>query len=448
MSHMQRLLGSWLAAAITLLLGLSAVLLTACDLSAVQPTATPVPATPTPEAPSEPTPSPTEVIEGTPTAPSSLTLTLWMTEAFSPTEAITSGQILRQELASFEESHPDVSIQVIIKKPYGKGGILDFLLATEAVVPTLLPDVALVDTDELGTAAQAGVIQPLDGLISPDLVADLYPFARQACTLDGQLYGLQFQADLDHLVYNTGKLSVPPRSWPGVLSNPGPYIFPAGGQAGLVNDDFLIQYLAVRPWPSADNTEGSFLEAEALTAVLQYYQDGLSRGVFPAEILDYQTTDDCWRVFQAGETALTHVAAHRYLAERDLLTNSAIAPIPAINGAGAAISRGWALTLVATDPARQALAVELMAQLMSPQTNAAWNHAANYLPTRQTALVNWEEEDSYARFAAQQLQSAQAYPRLTNSAQVSAAMQEAVEEVLTGAATPEEAAAAAIEKVQ
>ena len=233
-----------------------------------------------------------------------------------------------------------------------------------------------------------------------------------------------------------------------MLSNPGPYIFPAGGQAGLVNDDFLIQYLAVRPWSANGNPDDTFLEADSLTAVLQYYQDGVSRGVFPTDILNYHTTGDCWHDYLAGEATLTHVSAHDYLADRDQLPSAAMAPIPAINGAGAPISRGWALALIASDPARQSLAVELMTQLMSPQTNADWNKAAGYLPTRQDALAQWDEEDSYTRFASQQLQTAQPRPRLENYTQVAAALQEAVEAVITGAATPEEAAAQAIEKAQ
>jgi multiple sugar transport system substrate-binding protein len=106
------------------------------------------------------------------------------------------------------------------------------------------------------------------------------------------------------------------------------------------------------------------------------------------------------------------------------------------------------LALVATDPTRQSLAVEFMTQLMSPQTNADWNRAAGYLPTSQAALALWGEEDSYARFANQQLQTAQPRPRLVNYTQVAAALQEAVEAVITGAATPEEAAAQAIEKAR
>lgn len=445
---MRRSNGFWLAIAVVVLVGATLALLTSCDLPLSQPTPRTSAPSDTPAPPSELTAIPTQGTEVTPAVPSTTTLTIWTTETFSPTETITSGQILAQQALILETAHPDVRVQFIPKKPYGKGGILDFLLTTEAVVPGLLPDLVFIDVDELGAAVAAEIVQPLEDLIPPDLISDLYPSSREAGTFDGQLYGLQFQADLDHLVYDTGKLTVPPRSWPGVLSNPGLYIFPAGGMAGLVNDDFLVQYLSVRPWPSNDDPSQPFLDLDSLTAVFQYYRDGITRGVFPADILSCHTTGDCWREYLAGQASLTHVSAHVYLSDRDQLPSSSMAPIPAINGAGAAINRGWALALVTSDPARQSLAIEFMTQLMSPETNAAWNDAAGYLPTRQAALAKWDEEDSYTRFASQQMQTAQRRPRLPNYTQIAAALQEAIEDVITGAAIPEEAATKVIESIQ
>jgi multiple sugar transport system substrate-binding protein len=145
---------------------------------------------------------------------------------------------------------------------------------------------------------------------------------------------------------------------------------------------------------------------------------------------------------------LTHVSAHRYLTDGDQRPSTAMAPIPAINGPGAAIGRGWALTLVSSDATRQSLALEFMTQLMSPEAMGAWNLAAGYLPTREAALATWDEDDSYTRFASQLLQTAQPRPRIANYTKVAAALQKAIEDVITGAATPEEAAAQAIEATQ
>jgi ABC-type glycerol-3-phosphate transport system substrate-binding protein len=167
--------------------------------------------------------------------------------------------------------------------------------------------------------------------------------------------------------------------------------------------------------------------------------------VFPPDVLDYHSTEDCWQAYQAGEADLAQVSAHRYLLEREALEGTVAAPIPAINGAASAIGDGWVLVLVATEPSRQSLAAEFMARLMAPQINAAWSRATGYLPTRQAALADVIEADSYYRFADEQLERAQPRPRLSNYAQLAAALQRAVEDVVSGAATPEEAAARVVE---
>jgi maltose-binding protein MalE len=89
-----------------------------------------------------------------------------------------------------------------------------------------------------------------------------------------------------------------------------------------------------------------------------------------------------------------------------------------------------------------------MVQLLTPEVNTAWTQASNYLPTRQAALANWDQEESYTLFIGQQLQTARPRPSLANYSQVAAALQEAVQAVLTGAATPEEAAAQALEDTE
>jgi len=443
-------------------------ILGACDAQPTQPeasaTVTVLTATPVAGQPPEPEPlvGPTHSADATglpsvdaaptemPAVSDAMTLTMWTTESFSPTQDITSGQILAQQVDLYEADHPQVRLETVLKEPYGKGGLLDFMSTAGAVVPDLLPDLIILDVDELGTAVQTGLIQPLDGLIPQDLVADLFPFAREAATFDGQLYGLQFQADLDHLVYSTGKMTSPPRAWSNILSGPGPYLFPAGGKASLVNDAFLVQYLAVRDQSGLTGSDVPFLDADNLARVLQFYHDAQSSGVVPAKVASYHTTDDVWNDYAAGQAALAQVNAHSYLLAmrqalpggdlRERLNSSSAAAVPTANGSAPPIGRGWVLALVTSDPARQAAAVDWMVQLMNPATNAAWNEAADYLPTRAAAMAEWRSGDSYGQFIQQQLWIARPRPRLADYTQIAAALQEAVVAVLSGTATPQEAA--------
>ena len=402
-----------------------------------KPTATAVPGEVTPAV--SPTPSP-------PTAVSSaITLTLWTTEAFFPTDDNDSGQVLAQQWQAFEAAHPNVTIEYILKKPYGKGGILDFLSTARAAVPTVLPDLAILDTLELDEAAEAGLIQPLDDLVSSEVQLDLFPFARHRD--DGQLMGLQFEADVEHLIYNTNKIDSPPMTWQEVISDSVTYIFPAGGEGGLVNDAFLIQYLAVGG-RLLDEDGNPALDKDALVEVLQFYADGLEAEAIPPSVLEFTDLDDCWVVYVSAQAAMSNVSSARYLADRGLLKNTDFAAIPTRDGNVVTLSKGWALAIVTEDSHRQAAAAQLIEWLLEPENNANWNLAAGHLPTRQAAFDHLGTEDGYFPFVRRQL--ANVYPRPMAAAyeKIGRALQRAVQGVLQGEVSPQEAADAVVATVE
>jgi multiple sugar transport system substrate-binding protein len=401
------------------------------------PTATTVPGEATP--PVSPTPSLSSTIS------SAITLTLWTTEAFFPTEDNDSGQVLAQQWQAFEAAHPNVTIEYILKKPYGKGGILDFLSTARTAAPAVSPDLATLDTLELDEAAAAGLIQPLDDLVSSELQQDLFPFARHRD--DGQLMGIQFETDVEHLIYNTNKIDNPPLTWREVLSDSVAYIFPAGGEGSLVNDAFLIQYLAVGG-PLLDESGTPALDKDALVEVLQFYKEGLGVGAIPPSVLEFADLDDCWVVYVSAQAALSNVSSARYLADRGLLKNTAFAAIPTRDGNVVTLSKGWALALVTEDSGRQAAAAQLIEWLLEPENNANWNLAAGHLPTRQAAFDHLGTEDPYFPFARQQLENVHPRPMDAAYEKISRALQRAVQDVLQGEVSPEEAAETVIAVVE
>lgn len=392
------------------------------------------------------TPTTTPITPTLPTVPPVITLTLWTAEPFSPAQADAGGQILIQQIDAFTAAHPDVVVEYVLKKPYGKGGILNFLLTTSAAVPAAMPDLVAIDTIEIKEAAQAGLLQPLDGLISIELQEDLFPFAQEVGRFEGQLVGLQFETDIEHLIYNTNKLEEPPLTWTDVLTDEVSYVFPTGGREGLVNDVFIIQYLALGG-QLVDETGRPALNAELVTQVLQFYRDGYEMGVIPPSVLEFKTLDDCWPVYLSAEVAMTNVSSGRYLADRSLLMYTRFASIPTRDGNVATLSQGWAWAIVTSDPARQVLAAQLIEWLMEPENSAQWNLSAGHLPTRKAAFEVLGTEDSYYPFLSKQLEGA--HPRLARAvySEVARVLQQAVEKVMTGEAIPQEAAQAAIESI-
>jgi multiple sugar transport system substrate-binding protein len=395
-------------------------------------------------------PSPVTTAEATPGKPEpkpAMHLTIWTVEPVSPQAEGTAGRTFANGLRVFEETYRDVSVTVVLKNASGKGSVLDYLRTASQVAPSILPDVVVLDTVDLASAAHAGIVAPLDDLASPLLTKDLMPAALRAGTVDGHLMGVPFEMDVEHLIYNTNKITTAPLCWTDVLSSNITYVFPAKGRNGLVNDAFLIQYLA--SGGRLQDDEGHLLlDEQPLRAVLDYYRQGEQRGIVPASVLDTGSPDDVWPAYLSAKVGMTHVNSHRFIIDRGLLHNTQFADIPTRDGTPLAIGRGRALAIVARDPDRQAMAMRLIEWLMSPNSNATWNQATAHLPTRYAAFnLMAVNSDPYWPFLQHQLEIAVPPPTFTGYDQVGRVLQQAVVEVLTGEATPEAAAAAAVAAV-
>ena len=144
---------------------------------------------------------------------------------------------------------------------------------------------------------------------------------------------------------------------------------------------------------------------------------------------------------------MTNVSSRRYLADRELLMYTRFASIPTRDGNVTTLSQGWAWAIVTSDPMRQALAAQFIEWLMEPENSVEWNLAAGHLPTRRAAFEFLGTEDSYYPFLSKQLEGAR--PRLAGAvySEVSRVLQQAVEKVIAGEASPQEATKAAIESI-
>jgi ABC-type glycerol-3-phosphate transport system substrate-binding protein len=130
-----------------------------------------------------------------------------------------------------------------------------------------------------------------------------------------------------------------------------------------------------------------------------------------------------------------------------VLRSTQFADIPTRDGIPLTIGRGRVLAVVARDPDRQATAMRLIEWLMVPDSNAAWSQATAHLPTRYAAFDLLAHDDPYWLFLQRQLEIAVPPPAFPGYDQVGRVLQQAVVEVMTGEATPEAAAAAAVAAV-
>jgi ABC-type glycerol-3-phosphate transport system substrate-binding protein len=354
--------------------------------------------------------------------------------------------VLAQQLAEFGDSNRSVQVDVVVKQAHGRGGLIDFMRTARDAAPAVLPDLVVLDTSDLATVAGSELVQPLDDVLTSPTPDDRFPFATAMGKVEGQMVGAVLGADMQHLAYRPDLFASPPLTWSQVISAPTSFLFPAAGYDGKVNEATLIQYLGAGG--KLTDAEGNpTLEEEVMVDVLDFYSRCVTNTVIaPNQVLTATTVDETWQAFQDGQAGMAVVPAGRYWPDAD--ETMAAAPIPTKEGQPIGIARGWALAVVTDDPERQKLAIQLVEWLTAPSRNASWTQAAGYLPATRSALGLWTVSGDQRRVLRDLLEAATLPPRQTVLETIGPPMQQALEAVLRGRASPEEAAADAMEALQ
>jgi ABC-type glycerol-3-phosphate transport system substrate-binding protein len=424
---------------ISLLLPLSLV---ACDflVTTVPPTNTPL--TPI-VATAVPTLAPTLTRD---LQPAVTPLTLWVPEEINPYSQRPGAGVLAQQLIAFSETYPDLRVEVIVKKAHGRGGLLDFLRTARSAAPSVLPDLVILDAADLETAAASELIQPLDELLSPGTGNDRFAFATQMGLVNGQTMGFVTAADMQHLAYRSTLFDSSVITWTAVISAPAQYLFPAGGRDRKVNDATLIEYLSVGG-TLIDSDGKPFLNRAAMVSVFTFYSRCIGTSVIsPAVVLEIDDPEQAWELFSSGESDMAVVPASRYWLAPDETMAAAALPTPDGEPSGL-ISQAWAVALVTDDPTRQGLAMLLLDWLIASDHSAQWTQAVGYLPSTYGALQLWNVTDSDRTLLRDLLDVAVPPPRPDVMMTAGQVLQEALEALLRGRATPRQAANAAIESL-
>lgn len=412
--------------------------------------------TPAPSATATPAPLLTATPAGEATLPPPVSarvmaLTWWTPEFFSPKAPQPAGPLLAEQLAAFAASQQgEVTVNVVLKARYGKGGLLDFMRTAQPVAPGALPDLVALDVIDVEQAVAAGLLQPLDELLAPDLLAGLYPFASANGQFDGRLWAVQFAADTEYMVYLKTRPETPPATWPALLATRLPYLFPISGtSAGAVaRPAEALTHAVIGQYLSAGAVQdpadrGLQVEAQPLTRLLAFYAEAVKSGFLPPAALEVGDADTIWSVFTQSTVPFAHVNARRYLSEVEALQDIGYAAAPGYAAPVRSVADGWVLAVVTTDPARQRAAAELIAWLLQPENAAAWSRAAGWLPTSPEALAAWGANPYFA-FLDEQLATAIHYPAGAEYAQAAARIQKAIVSVVKGEASPEQAVQAAL----
>jgi hypothetical protein len=409
--------------------------------------------TPTPPATLPSPPPVAEQNSPTPNGAPSLNrqLVIWLPASTSLSAGDAAGGVLEDVFHQFEQSHPGVQVDAQVKAETGAAGLASFLRIAQQVAPSILPDIVLLNTQQIWPLADLGLAQPLSAaeiaLIEPDELSDLYPFALEAVTYRDQQTGIPYAADVVHGVYpvddggedegdeQTAENNLAaPATWAELLAAPQPFLFPGGNGEGFQPDHTLLQYAGAG---GELNEDGVISSPAAVRDYLEFLAAGREQRFISVDSAHLGTFDAVWENFADNPTGLASIQATNFL--ENVGAELAFAQVPTQSGELLTVAETWAFALLTQDEAQRQLALELVGMLLEPKVQGAWSRYSGRLPSRRTAMAGWPQPETYRTFLDQQLTHALAIPNGRAFADFARRLQGAQAAVLRGELTPVEA---------
>ncbi len=388
---------------------------------------------------------PTKAVLETPaqtaTPPGPVTLRIWVPPQFDPAQQTLAGELMRNRIAEFSSRRPNVRVEVRVKAVDGPGGLLDSLTAASAAAPLALPDLIALPRPLQETAALKGLLHPYDNLTTALDDPDWFEFARQLALLQSSTFGLPFAGDALIVAYHPAVIETPPASWPQALNLTNPMAFSAADPQAL----FTLGLYQSAGGAVRDDQGRPFLETNPLTAVLTFFQEAEKRGLMPVWLTQVQNDDQVWEAFQDGRADMAVTWTSRFLEEPP--ADSAMTPIPTVEGKPYTLATGWVWALASPQPERQEISVQLAEFLIETDFLAGWSQAAGYLPPRPSALSGWSDT-ALQSLLNQIALSAQLYPSADVLTSLGPPLGDATVQVLKQQTDPLTAAQAAVESLK
>ncbi len=366
----------------------------------------------------------------TPTAsPEQRTIRVWWPDELYPGENSTAAEALQSQFDLFRQTYNSYTVEIRRKRSHGLGGILASLRTASPVAPGALPDLTLMRREDLLTAAQEGLIVPLDEWMPANLSGNnLFSGVRALGEVEGVLYGIPYTLNIRHTLYRASIFNAPPQTFEDVLRAETPYLFAANDAP--VSWTVLLQYLAAGG-QLVDENGAATLSPDALQTLLEFYAEGEAAGVFSPALLDYAQPQDYWNIFVTGEAHLIAVDTQTYLSHKDTVQSVAPSITPTVDGTSLTVIDGWMWVVTTPNPDHQRQALAFLSWMMRVSHQSAFSEAFGVLPSQVRALRLWEDQ-AYANFAQELITTAVVFPEARRNNVAAMALQNAVADVIKG----------------
>lgn len=347
----------------------------------------------------------TNVTGGLPANPTERQLVLWLPAFTGLANDGSAGAVLDAAFKQFEQAQPAVRLDIQVKAESGPADLLGYLQSTQQVAPSLLPDLILIDTQQLWQLADLGMIPPL----TPEEYSfdtDYYPFVTDAVTYRTERLGIPYAADLIHTIYEPSQFDAAPATWDELLATYPTYLFPAGeGSGGDLSA--TLHYVGANGTLIEDSTTA---DDASLAALFGFLDEAQANGLIDARTTELPTFDATWRLYLNERPGLALVQTHNYLENLPSHQDIAFGPVPTQDGSATTLGTTWAFAVLTTDPERRATAIQLVDLLLTPEVLGPWSQLAHRVPSRRSSMAVWPQDNPYYAFLQTLASSAQAPP--------------------------------------
>ncbi|TQS70006.1 sugar ABC transporter substrate-binding protein [Rhodobacteraceae bacterium] len=349
-------------------------------------------------------------------------------------------------------AHPDVQINV---RTVQFGDMVNDL--ARAMATGDAPDITYIDNPEVAMFAQRGLLLDLGPQIAAsDIVHtdDIFPGPLASVSLDGGIYGLPRGANTIAVYYNADMfraagldLDAPPRTWDAfydaakTLTRPDDNIYGLAFSA-IATEEGTFQFL---PWIQMTGADFDDVNTEGAVRALTLWKRFIDEGIASRDTL-IRSQWDSTGTFNAGSAAMAISGPWelpRMRGEADFDVRAFALPVPQEGAPRAsALGEGDNVILKSTDQPDAAFA---FLEFMYAQMDRVWNEFG-YLPASDVTVKDPQYPEIYAVFE-DSMRAARNRGPSANWPQISQAIQGAIQQALTGQATPEEALARAQDRI-
>lgn len=353
--------------------------------------------------------------------------------------------MIHPAIKRWNETHPDVQIEA---------KVLPFAQITnqlaKAVATGEVPDLITINNpDNVGFALQ-GTLEDLTALVQASKVIDpkqYTPYRWSTVTWRGKIYGVPRESNTLALYYNADMFKAkgldptkPPRTWSELkataqkLTDPAANIYGLGYSA-IQSDEGSFQFL-----PALFQSGGSLnnLRSPEAVAALTYWTDLMKSGLVSRDALTRRQYD-VTNTFMAGNTAMVITGPWELpRLAKEVKFDWRVTTLPVRDGknieASAIGGFNFAIPKGAKNRDEAFKVIEFMS--LPEQVQTAW--PSGRMPATNIKLANPQWPEAYSVFT-KQMQSARALGPHPQWPDISRALQTAIQESLTGVATPEQA---------